>query len=40
MAIKNGDKKWQQNGEKRRKNCDKNGKKRRKNGEKMAIKWR
>ena len=32
MAIKNGDKKWQQNGEKRRKNCDKNG-------EKMAIEW-
>ncbi len=27
MAIKNGDKKWQQNGEKRRKNGDKNGEK-------------
>ena len=32
MAIKNGDKKWQQNGEKRRKNGEKNG-------EKRAIEW-
>ena len=39
-AIKNGDKKWQQNGEKRRKNGNKNGEKRRKNGDKMVTKLR